>query len=436
MSPEKTPEQLRQEQYDLRMKVAQLRREMYEGPATAPGAAVPKGLGAGGGAVPSFDIGGGPAAAPRLEDQLSELEKAEAQLNAAEQQLTQVAGEQKLGLIIDTRQQSSLLGRDTTGLEAEVYLRMAQVPTAICHLLDPSENPLISFTVKNFSDKARRVRMTASIEGYSAPAIATFEIPANATKPPERTLLPTLFPDRVRGITELTRATLSVLLEDLEGKIELHQTYPVWLLARTAAPLAVRDPKTEQWMDMSRYYGAFVTPNAAMVLRFLRKVATFHAGRLLAGPQRDVDAQARAIFDALKTEEILYINSLVAFSPDEGARLQRVRLPRECLEDREANCIDGTLLFASLLEAISLNAAIVIVPQHAFVAWQSSPDGKDWKYLETTRIGDSTFDEACTIAQIIIDRYNVQPKAKQKRSDVHFWELRELRTKYGITPLE
>ena len=34
-------------------------------------------------------------------------------------------------------------------------------------------------------------------------------------------------------------------LEDLDsGKIELHRTEPVWLLARTTVPLSVRDPST------------------------------------------------------------------------------------------------------------------------------------------------------------------------------------------------
>ncbi len=437
MSPDTNSERLREEQYALRMKVARMRREIYEGPAAAPPAAVAKGLGPSE-AMPSFDVVGGQAAVPTLADHLDELAKAEAQLNAAEAQLAEPVSGEKPGLIIDTSQQTSLLGRDTTGLEAEVYLRMAQVPTAIYHLFDPEENPLISFTVKNHSDKPRRVRLTAFIEDYSASAITTFEIAAQKKDLPEKKVLPTLFPQRLRALNELTRATLNILLEDLDGKIELHQTYPIWLLARTAAPLAVRDPKTKLWNDMSRYYGAFVTPNAAEVLKFLRKAATYHASRLLAGPQRDVDAQARAIFDALKAEEILYVNSLIAFSPDEGAKLQRVRLPRECLKDREANCIDGTLLFASLLEAISLNAALVIVPQHAFVAWNTSADGDDWKYLETTHIGDSTFEEACALAQVIVEAYKVQPKKreKQKRSDVHFWALPDLRTKYDITPLE
>ena len=46
-------------------------------------------------------------------------------------------------------------------------------------------------------------------------------------------------------------------------------------------------------------------------------------------------------------------------------------LPRESLADKEANCINGTVLFASLLEGISMSPAIVLVPGHAFLAWET-----------------------------------------------------------------
>ena len=69
-------------------------------------------------------------------------------------------------------------------------------------------------------------------------------------------------------------------------------------------------------------------------------------------------APVKAIYDALQTKaNIKYVNSTVDFNPDETAKTQRVRLPRETLKERQANCIDGALLFASLLEAISLNPA-------------------------------------------------------------------------------
>lgn len=167
-----------------------------------------------------------------------------------------------------------------------------------------------------------------------------------------------------------------------EGIHNLHQTDPIWLLARNSAPLAVRDPSTGTWADLSRYFGAFATPNEQSVMRFQRQVAEYHPEGRLVGYLGPVMPQARAIFDALKNvAEITYVNSLVDFNPEEGAQTQRVRFLRESLKEGQANCIDATLLFASLLEGISLNPAIVVVPKHIFLGWETGQDTESMAIL-------------------------------------------------------
>lgn len=337
----------------------------------------------------------------------------------------------------------------TTGLDANVRLRMMHVPTAIYHLLDANTDPLLEVELVNSKSDERRVRVTARIEGYSADAVTTVELERRGGAATQTIcLLPTLFPQAVIPLHELTRATVTVLVEELlfasdnnkqfstALRIEAHVSLPVWMLARNSAPLAVRDPQSGEWVDLSRYFGAFVTPNQPEVMAFLRKAAGHHPQQRLAGYQSDVASQARAIFDALKEDaDITYVNSLIAFNPDESARGQRVRLPRECLSEHQANCIDGTLLFASLLEAASLHPAIVVVPGHAFVAWERSPDSGRWEYLETTMIGTNTFAEAQEIGGRKAEFWEKQG-AGGDASKFRRWPIKELRTAYGITPLE
>jgi hypothetical protein len=250
--------------------------------------------------------------------------------------------------------------------------------------------------------------------------------------------LPTLFPDLVRRVRELTRATLNVVLEDLDGEVELHKTEPIWLLARTAAPRAVRDLKSGEWLDLSRYWGAFVTPNTPSVLKFLREVANICEGPLdgYLGSRQSVESQVRAIFNALKNTGIIYVHSAVAFNPEEGSQSQRMRLPSESLAHKEANCIDGTLLFASLLEAATLSPGIVVFPRHALVAWETwdrdrgdwNDTGDGWKYLETTMIGNHSFEKACASAGEQVQTWG---------ADAILWPLRELRSEKPIvTPME
>jgi len=382
------------------------------------------------------------AEAPARQELLAALAAHQAQLVAAEAQLatlTQAAGARGVLLAVHKAQdgattRSSTRGSATTGLAVTVRLKLAHVPTGIYHLLNPLDHPLLTCEVSNTSGQTRRLRVTSYIEGYSAQAIDTIELPANASG--EITQLPTLFPERLRDLHELTRATLNLLVDDLDGKIEIHQTAPIWLLARNAAPLYVRDPATDGWQNLTRYLGAFVTPNEPSVMAFLRKAAARHEQGQLFGYQegRAVEAQVRAIYTALQADAgITYVNSTVNFNPDQSARSQRVRLPRQSLAEQQANCIDGVLLFASLLEAASLSPALVIIPGHALVAWETGKKSGHWEYIETTKIGKASFDEARTLGQEQAAAFAGLPSASQ--SFIR-WPLRELRTVYGITPLE
>jgi len=402
MPSKKTLAELIQQEYDLRLVVDRLRREVFQQP--------------------------DPSASPEL---LTELADAEEKLDAVEKQRAAAqAGDPKSGLILDTEKTTGLLGAQTTGLEAKVHLRMAHVPTAIYHLFDQTQHPLVSCEVRNASGtKTRRLRVISYIDGYSARAVDTVELEPLDTHTFNQ--LPVLVHDQVKDVNELRRATLNILLEALDGQVELHKTEPIWLLARTTAPLAVQDPKTGEWQDLTRYFGAFVTPNAPSLMKYLRVAADYHPDGRLVGYQGDkskVEPQVKAIFDALKKHaDITYVNSVIDFNPDQGCASQRVRLPRESLADKQANCIDGTVLFASLLEGISMSPAIVVVPGHAFVAWETWRNEKEWRYLETAMIGTHTFEQACTSAE---------STAKHYKSRLRQWPLRVLRSDYGITPME
>ena len=144
-----------------------------------------------------------------------------------------------------------LMGADTTGIEVDVSLRQSHVPTGIVHLLDPDEMPLVSYTVTCKADTPVRLRLTTFVEGYSAKAIDTVELHYDESF--EIRHLPTFFPRRLRDVTELTRATLHVRVDDLDGATEQHSTFPIWLLARTSAYLGIEDPATGAWLDLAPF---------------------------------------------------------------------------------------------------------------------------------------------------------------------------------------
>jgi hypothetical protein len=331
------------------------------------------------------------------------------------------------------------LGPETTGLDGSAKLGMAQIPTSIVHLLDRSQSPLVTWHARNASTKRRRLRVASAVVGYSARAVDSFELAKDAEHSLDQ--LPTFFPAKLRQVTEVTRASVEMSLEDLDsGKIELHRTEPVWLLARTTVPLAVQDPSTAALRDMTPYLGAFVTPNAPAILTFLREIAGRHPDARLIGYQVGLDhvePQVRAVFEALQAHGITYVNSVLTMTPEQGLHGQRVRLPRESLADRAANCIDGTVLFASLLEAMSMEAAIVLVPGHAFVGWRTwREEPSTWRYLETTMIGSHPFDEAHASGESTAAKYQALVATSGDARHFRRWALPALRMGKSIFPME
>jgi hypothetical protein len=338
----------------------------------------------------------------------------------------------------------------TTGVQVTVISRMEYVPTAYYHLFTENDSPLIECRLEARSN--RRLRITAEIEHYSAKAISTVELNPRTSLTTSVSLLPTLFPNRVHELRELTRASVNVLVEDLSTlRVEEHLTHPIWLLSCNSATFEVQDlystdPGTRV-KDFYPYLGAFVTPNHPCVQRYLRQAAEYHGTKQLSGAREDATGHAAAIYAALqKVTDMVYVNSTLAFNPMQGSIGQRVRLPHECLEEKLANCLDGVLLFASLLEAAGQEAAVVLLPNHAVVGWRTGPGAEDWAYLETTMIRTEEFDKAKTegteLALLYAGRQKKREEAPapegqqpgQPGKQFRRLELRDLRGA-GIMPL-
>lgn len=373
-----------------------------------------------------------PTGNEKLFDQLAQAEAklAEFQQNLREANVHE--GVELEGLSMPkSGQPARFLGEKTTGLRVDVKLQIDPLPTGAYHLMDPETDPLLTVEVENVSRDIRRVCVKAHLEGLSATAVRTIEIEPRKTA--EFSLQPTLFPERAYAITEVQRATLHVIVEDLDGKIERHDTYPITCLARTASFNAVRSPETGETLDLSHYYGAWVTPHVDAVQERIRRAVELVEDRQMLGYQGDpglVNKQVAALYQSLRETEIVYVNSVIDYGAPAGMTTQRTRLPRESISLRSANCIDGTVLLASLLEGVSLNPAIVLVPGHAFVGWEAWHGSGDWNFLETTMIGTADFEAANNSGQRQYDQFS-----KFSKNKIKLHSLEDLRSR-GIWPME
>jgi S1-C subfamily serine protease len=106
------------------------------------------------------------------------------------------------------------------------------------------------------------------------------------------------------------------------------------------------------------------------------------AGFSVAGAGGDAEDKLMSIFlvwRELASRGIRYQNLTAA----EGSA-QRCRLIHETLSAANANCLDGTVLLASFLEAIGMDTYLVLVPDHALLAaWIEG----ELFFFETVRLG-------------------------------------------------
>ncbi len=415
---EKTLDELRADEYYQERQVELLRQQVYS--------------------VPD------PTAVPQLARQLAEAEDLLHELESERRTREAAAGG---GVLISTEKAEvgpggRFLGKDTTGVDVEVLLRMAKLPTGVLHLLDGQKTPLVTCKVRYADAQGSkdyvRLRLTSWVEGYSAKAVSTLEL-RDGDAQTECHQLPTFFPERLAAVTELTRATLHVEIDDLDGRAERHSSFPVWLLARTSACYGVEDPAGGSRIDLRPHFAAWVTPNSPAVTAVLRLAADFHPDHRLVGYQGNpggVAAQVKAVFDALKAQQIVYVHSVLSFGAGPGESVQRLRLPRESLANRSANCLDGTVLMASILEAASLNPGLVLIPRHAFLAWEKWRDSGDWDYLETTMIGTHDFEAANAAGRACAARFPLAFGAAGEGKPYRCLSLKDLRVRERITPLE
>ncbi|MDR1078249.1 MAG: DUF4011 domain-containing protein [Propionibacteriaceae bacterium] len=121
---------------------------------------------------------------------------------------------------------------------------------------------------------------------------------------------------------------------------------------------------------------AFVQPNSRAVTRILRGASDLLRGHTgdgsFSGYQADrarLRLSVGAIYETLRNFEINYLTVPASF---EGTG-QKVRTTAEVLRERFGNCIDLSVTFAACLEAVGIDAAIVLSTDHAFPAFATTP---------------------------------------------------------------
>ncbi len=154
---------------------------------------------------------------------------------------------------------------------------------------------------------------------------------------------------------------------------------------------------------MGWVFAAFVTEEAPWIDAFLKEAfATYRSGPIgYQGDAKDVDWQVSVIYEALKKRGVKYSSITAKAGSVDHVGSQTVRMPSQSIRVSQANCVDGTVLVASILRRIGIESYIVIGPGHAMVGYLRAPEPilKNFMVLETVLIGQEPFEKAIAAGQ-------------------------------------
>ena len=235
-----------------------------------------------------------------------------------------------------------------------------------------------------------QVQITTEPTFGNAVPIAVEQIPANSSICLSSFNL-TLSANYFTQLTERLSGNLKIEITS-EAESVFCQTYPIDILAY------------DQWGGLNvlpEMLAAFITPNHTAIVPIIKRAASI-LGQWTDNPSLDeyqsrtpdrVRKQMAAIYTAITEQQIIY--STIPASFEEYG--QRVRLADSVMAQKLGTCLDMALLYASCLEAIGLNALIIITQGHAFAgAWlvpETFPDPTiDDVSLLTKRTAEGIYD--------------------------------------------
>lgn len=149
--------------------------------------------------------------------------------------------------------------------------------------------------------------------------------------------------------------------------------------------------------DTGDFFAAYVNEDNPKIDQLLREALNTRIVNRFWGYQSKsseaVDKQVYALWYVLQKRNFKYSSISNSSLSSNVVFTQRVRTFDDALESAQINCVDGSVLFASLLKAININPILVRVPGHMFVGYYTDRMHQNIHFLETSMIGDVNLDD-------------------------------------------
>ena len=201
--------------------------------------------------------------------------------------------------------------------------------------------------------------------------------------------------EALRRCTQQKPANLKIKVS-VDGEVIAEIDETILLRSINDCPYYIKlDDEGEELEDISVTFAAYVNENHPWIDGLLKEALTAAKEQELingftgyqSGNPEEVLSQVFAIWNALQRRGIKYSDVSTA-PPSKFVYSQTVRFLDDTVESSQANCVDGSVLMASILRRIGLDAYLVMVPGHCFVAFSDGNEESPTIFgLETTMLG-------------------------------------------------
>ncbi len=277
------------------------------------------------------------------------------------------------------------------------YVYTNSVVTALYHLYGTILDDFVDITLTNNGNDDLTFVVQSEIEGYTNQSLDTVDVPTGESMEIHQN--PRLMEGAVDQLNSEKPGTFHIKVVKLDGGDEiliLDETEEVLMYSR-------RDfvwLEGFEWQEEYELWAAWVTPTDPKVEELIRTAADYtKTGTMWNGYAGYINDENGGVWDRLQAiwqaekekYELTYISTMTAFGPN---TVQRMRLPAEVLDQSSGNCVELVTLFNSAAEALELETALVRIPGHVFSAIRMDEENADYYFVETTMIGQSSFEEA------------------------------------------
>jgi hypothetical protein len=146
-----------------------------------------------------------------------------------------------------------------------------------------------------------------------------------------------------------------------------------------------------QWLPMFPLFAGYVNEDSPKIDKLLKDALATHIVKEFDGYQskdpQKVGLQVLAVWNTLQQRGIKYSNVTDIATKSDLVLAQHVRFPSESIENAQANCVDGSVALASILQKIGIDTILVATNGHMFLAFYAKPDHQHLVALETTLLG-------------------------------------------------